>query len=882
MRQRGLSGWVRTATVVAALVVGAGSAAVPATATNGPTSAASAAIHTFTSCSENWYHGPSQVVVSADGSTAFAVCPNGDVEKATGADGLHDSVWVGTSNVTAAAISADGQWLYAAGSNSDGASLVVVRTSDMQVVRTIPVSDTPRTIALSPDGSHAWLLSNYYGTSAADVDLATGNVAEVPGLTGVSLAFTPDGTQAWVADPSIAGVQVVDTATDTVVTQIKGISMPDSPVFSSDGTTAYVPSSYSDTISVVDTATDSVTSTIQLSGLADGPTRFSDLTLLPGTPDAYVAGNSGEVDELDLATPAVVAQIPVDSPDTVQLSPDGTYLYVAAGADKASQGTVDVIRTADNTVASTMSMTGGATASALSASGSRLWVASKDSYVSYLSDVELQAPTGLTATPDGRTTTLSWNPPLAASGVQSYQLQRSTDGGTTWADAGAALPGSATSTTVPTAPAGTALEYRLRDQLAGGGGGDTGDILTVVTDGTAMQRLTVRTASGAPVVGGKLTWSMPGASSAHAASAADDGTVTFPEVVAGKATVSLGGGKMPDGSLVDGSWPVLLGTGAQHLVVPASPAKLRRIAVTVQLPNGVIVPDATVGATGFYQGTGSWSGYPRREWNWSVPADAIDTVDGNAVGAVEGFADGTPVKVTATYDDGQLRQSQTVTADPGSDHVTIQLKYMPWLTESQSATTTDAGRMTTVRFTTHNTAAAAPATPTRPTSTATTAATSGVEIALRPPSGWQAKRCRSASKLSGRTDNRGLLTLRVCASASGDFTVLSHGAVAARAVHLDVRHAPAEAPAGLSASSPDVGKAKIAWRRPAFTGGARVSAYRVALSLPKRPLRVVEVSASKLRALVSHLASGRQWTVKVQAVTTWGVGQPATTKVWVA
>ncbi|MGD0926501.1 MAG: YncE family protein [Streptosporangiaceae bacterium] len=68
------------------------------------------------------------------------------------------------------------------------------------------------------------------------------------------VAVSPDGTRAYVTVPRLHTVSVIDTATDQVTATID-ISDPEGVAVSPDGTRAYVTSGSSGTVSVIDTAT---------------------------------------------------------------------------------------------------------------------------------------------------------------------------------------------------------------------------------------------------------------------------------------------------------------------------------------------------------------------------------------------------------------------------------------------------------------------------------------------------------------------------------------------------------------------------------------------------------------------------------------------------
>ena len=102
------------------------------------------------------------------------------------------------------------------------------------------------------------------GTSAVSViDTATLSVVSF-GVAGgpIAVAITPDGTRAYVASNFSNTVEVIDTATNTEVVTIPVGIEPFAIAITPDGTRAYVTNSGSNTVSVIDTATNAVVATV--------------------------------------------------------------------------------------------------------------------------------------------------------------------------------------------------------------------------------------------------------------------------------------------------------------------------------------------------------------------------------------------------------------------------------------------------------------------------------------------------------------------------------------------------------------------------------------------------------------------------------------------
>jgi hypothetical protein len=245
-----------------------------------------------------------------------------------------------------------------------------------------------------------------------------------------------------------------------------------------------------------------------------------------------------------------------------------------------------------------------------------------------------------------------------------------------------------------------------------------------------------------------------------------------------------------------------------------------------------------------------------------------------------GYADqGSAPRVDVTYSDGTLDQSQTVTLT--GSHTNVVLKYMPWLTVSGESGATELGDTRHVTFDVHQSGSAHLA-------AAGSKSTPRVKISIKPPAGWTARRCKKASKLAGTTSARsGKLTLTICASVSGEYTVKSHGAVPTRQLMLRVKGAPATAPQSVSVRSPKPAQAQVSWAAPVYSGGARITEYRLTAALKGRRTKTAVIkskhfTAKSLVHTFTGLTRAKTWAFRVYAITRHGTSQAATATVRVA
>ena len=185
------------------------------------------------------------------------------------------------------------------------------------------------------------------------------------------VAVTPDGSQVWVADtgpqtggPSLGGISVISTATDTVTGSLSLSTDPREIAFSPDGTTAYVTTGKG--LLVINTATLQVVATIP--GLGNP----QDVAVSPDGSTVYVTNTArGLVDVISAASDTVTGAIRVGQlPWGLVISSDGSTIYVADGDSDA----ISVISTASDTVTATIPDAGGPVSVALTPDGSKLWV----------------------------------------------------------------------------------------------------------------------------------------------------------------------------------------------------------------------------------------------------------------------------------------------------------------------------------------------------------------------------------------------------------------------------------------------------------------------------------------------------------------------------
>ena len=256
--------------------------------------------------------------------------------------------------------------------SSTGGTIDAVNPSFDMALASVGTGTSPESVALTPDGARAYVANGGANTvSVIDTGTNTAIATVAVGASPNAVAVTPDGARAYVADSSANTVSVIDTGTNTVVATVPVGTTPSSVAIG--GSRAYVPNSGANTVSVIDTGTNTVVATILVG------TAPAEVSLTPDGSRAYVRNSSSsDVSVIDTGTNGVIATVPVGStPKSVAFKPDGSRAYVA----NQGSNTVSVI---DNSlgvpaVLATVAVGSTPTAIALMPDGSRAYVSNAGS-----------------------------------------------------------------------------------------------------------------------------------------------------------------------------------------------------------------------------------------------------------------------------------------------------------------------------------------------------------------------------------------------------------------------------------------------------------------------------------------------------------------------
>jgi YVTN family beta-propeller protein len=187
------------------------------------------------------------------------------------------------------------------------------------------------------------------------------------GVTPTGIAITQDGSRAYVCNNNNYGatagnyISVFDLTTNMPLSTISSdtFDQPYTVTLSTDGLTAYITNSAGSTITMIDTSSNEVTGTI--TGF-DGPSGMA-IVGTTGYVNNYGAsggagsGNGTTVSVVNLLTNTILSSIHVgQAPAALALSTDNTVLYVINYVTGTSgTGTMSVVSTVSNTVLHTVS-----------------------------------------------------------------------------------------------------------------------------------------------------------------------------------------------------------------------------------------------------------------------------------------------------------------------------------------------------------------------------------------------------------------------------------------------------------------------------------------------------------------------------------------------
>ncbi len=244
------------------------------------------------------------VTLSPDGKFIYATQFNGIAKIDTATNSIVASVATGLIPI-GIAVTHDGATAYVANNNSLTNS--VIDTATMTVTSTIP-SLGPSAMTMTPDGTSVWLSDAFGVVSVIDTATSTVSTTFPLGTAPASIAFSPDGAFAYLANFGANSFTVLDTTTHTVVATVPVGNRPFYVALTPDGAFAYVANLLSNTVSIIDTATNTVAATVPVGGFPRA------IAFTPDGASAYVTNfNDNTISVIDTVTQAVVSTFPAGS-----------------------------------------------------------------------------------------------------------------------------------------------------------------------------------------------------------------------------------------------------------------------------------------------------------------------------------------------------------------------------------------------------------------------------------------------------------------------------------------------------------------------------------------------------------------------------------------
>lgn len=225
------------------------------------------------------------------------------------------------------ALSPDGTRAYV--TSPDGPSLAVIDTVARRVVRTVPLPGAgPLGVTVSPDGASIYV-ADWYSKSVLNVNAETGAQMRriEAGQSPSGLAVTPDGKLLAVAARLDDAVVLIDTDTGKIAGRVAVGAHPFGLTIDPAGKRAYTACVESDDVAVIDLAARRLVARIKVGR------RPYVVALTPHR--GYVTNElGGTVTPFDLATLVPGAPIKVgENPEGMEASKDFSRLYVANWMD---------------------------------------------------------------------------------------------------------------------------------------------------------------------------------------------------------------------------------------------------------------------------------------------------------------------------------------------------------------------------------------------------------------------------------------------------------------------------------------------------------------------------------------------------------------------
>jgi len=202
-------------------------------------------------------------------------------------------------------VSPDGNRVYVNRFSSGGSSIAFVDTSTNTVVNSVVVGGTPRAMGLSPNGRKL-LVANQVSNSIDVIDTAAATIIDnIPfgvNIFGTGIAFSPDGSRAYMSDNNSQSVYEIDANSHQILNSLVIGQQPGGVIVSLDGTRVYVTRGGGQGPAVIDASTFSLRKNLPFGGGVDMALN-QDGTVL------YIGTGSEGVGVMDAVTDSFVGRL---------------------------------------------------------------------------------------------------------------------------------------------------------------------------------------------------------------------------------------------------------------------------------------------------------------------------------------------------------------------------------------------------------------------------------------------------------------------------------------------------------------------------------------------------------------------------------------------
>ena len=300
--------------------------------------------------------GLGALVTCAAVTAAFVLTPNpSPVHQSTRTGSQTNSQGQANGVYVAYTVNTNSAWI----SNPGAGFIMSVNLATGQAGTQIAMPQTPGPIAISPDGSTAYVGGRFTDT-LTPVDLADNSVLPTIELNDQQsvdqIAITPDGRFAYVVDGGVSeSITPVNLVTRTVGTPINVGALPVGITLTPDGRFALVAidGGSANSVAEVNLSSNTVEKTFVV-----GRDPYA-IAVTPDGSRAYVTNaGSDSVSPINLTSGQVDAPIAVGrTPEGIAITPDGKSAFVVnAGANYPGPNTASRLALSSNTVTSTVTI----------------------------------------------------------------------------------------------------------------------------------------------------------------------------------------------------------------------------------------------------------------------------------------------------------------------------------------------------------------------------------------------------------------------------------------------------------------------------------------------------------------------------------------------